>query len=134
MIGEALNETEPVRISHYLLFDTLQSAASHHRTLVQLMSNPVQIIFSQSTVLKNWLQNYNTKVEPMTNELPPNLRLETLKTLPTGKIGAKMSCYTIEILRVSILAEFQWCHSSFWRQFMVLRSGVASVASLVCSG
>jgi len=83
--NEALNETLTIRVVHYILLDPIDTAAQHHRKLVQMMTNPVQILFAKPSRLVEW-KGLNPTFEPMNVSLPQNIRLETFKTLPTGDV------------------------------------------------
>jgi hypothetical protein len=85
-VNEPLNETVPVRIRHFLLFDKVSTAAQHHRKMDQILNHPLEVIFTPSLPVHGYNKMFNAAFQPLTNPLPENVRLETLKTLPTGEV------------------------------------------------
>ena len=80
----ALNETEIVRINHRIMLTKASVSSRYYRTAQQNITNPVQILFGKPTIAKDWISRFSLQMTPLQAELPPNIRLETLKKLPNG--------------------------------------------------
>lgn len=90
-VGEPLNETEPIRTKGILVVDENSKSLRHVRIHTQYLNSPSLLLFSSAKSIADWKTNYNTDFKPMKNSLPPNVRLETLKTRLNGEVLLRLA-------------------------------------------
>jgi len=93
-VGEPLNEPAPmdvIRTKELVLFDTFANASQQFRTNALLFNNEPILLFSSAVSIQNWSDNYKTSFAPLLQDLPPNVHLLDLKTLPTGQVILRLT-------------------------------------------
>eukprot|EP01088_Endostelium_zonatum_P015287 TRINITY_DN367_c0_g1_i1.p1 TRINITY_DN367_c0_g1~~TRINITY_DN367_c0_g1_i1.p1 ORF type:complete len:994 (-),score=215.51 TRINITY_DN367_c0_g1_i1:47-2986(-) len=88
-VGEPLNESMQVRTSEFLLFENGPVSARQQRPLSLEVNYPSALFFATNyngVNGLNWFRNYNTEFKGLNRPLPPNVHLQTLRTLDTGEV------------------------------------------------
>ena len=89
-VGEPLNESMQVRTNEWLLFDQGNFASRQQRPLSLEMNYPASLFFvtnynGEISGLQ-FFKDYDTGFKGLTRSLPPNVHLQTLRTLDTGEV------------------------------------------------
>jgi len=86
-VGEPLNESMQVRTTEYAFTDSIQFSARRQRALTLELNYPAHLFFAPTYTgdARSWFSKYKTSYSAMTRSLPPNIHLETLRTLDTGE-------------------------------------------------
>jgi len=86
-VGEPLNESMQVRTTEYAFTDSIQYSARKQRALTLELNYPAHLFFASSFSgnTQSWFSKYKTSYSAMTRPLPPNIHLQTLRTLDTGE-------------------------------------------------
>jgi len=94
-VGEPLNEMAfgrglIIKASHYVIIGTRSEAITLHRTLEERLSNPLVPLFAPTPSFSSWQQNYLMSAS-LLPELPPNIRLQTLKRMDDGTVLLRLN-------------------------------------------
>eukprot|EP01116_Phalansterium_solitarium_P019911 TRINITY_DN5728_c0_g2_i1.p1 TRINITY_DN5728_c0_g2~~TRINITY_DN5728_c0_g2_i1.p1 ORF type:complete len:1012 (-),score=366.51 TRINITY_DN5728_c0_g2_i1:80-3115(-) len=90
-VGEALNESAPIRVFDYLAVTKASLSSRAQRTLAQFANYPLLYYFSPTDSAASWIKQYKTSFSPLVAPLPANVRLETLKTRPDGSVLLRLA-------------------------------------------
>jgi len=85
-VGEPLNETETIRTLEWLIVDSPEMSSRQQRRLQFALNNPPTLAFANAVSSSDWIANYTTTFAPLTQQLPPNIHMLTLKTLEDGLV------------------------------------------------
>ena len=67
-----INNSTIIRTKDFIVLDTIGNSASVWRNLQQTLNQPFQYLFTQIPgSVGDWVKNYVTTFEPLTNDLPP---------------------------------------------------------------
>ncbi len=80
-----------IRTKNILVVDSVMSSPSQYRKLAELTNHPYTFLFSSTTSASEWTSEYDTSFSPMQVALPPNIRLETLKTRENGQVLLRLA-------------------------------------------
>ncbi len=82
-VGEALNESAPIRTVHNVVVGPTHNSSRAQRTNVLLLNNPSTLLFAQGFVgnANDWFRNYPLHFVSLTRPLPPNVHLQTLRAI-----------------------------------------------------
>jgi len=86
-VGEPLNESMQVRTTEYAYIDSITYSARRQRALTLELNYPAHLLFVTGFAgnANSFFASYQTDYVAMTRSLPPNIHLQTLRTLDTGE-------------------------------------------------
>eukprot|EP01097_Dermamoeba_algensis_P006499 TRINITY_DN4068_c0_g1_i3.p1 TRINITY_DN4068_c0_g1~~TRINITY_DN4068_c0_g1_i3.p1 ORF type:complete len:474 (-),score=132.78 TRINITY_DN4068_c0_g1_i3:50-1471(-) len=86
-VGEALSETNDIRVKKILTFDQVSSSMSSVRGAQQRLNKPITLMFSSSaSSASDWLNNFGTTFAPLNNDLPLNLEVLNAQVISSGTL------------------------------------------------
>jgi len=85
-VGEPLNESLPIRTVHKVIVDRPANSAKQQRVQSLFLNNPSTLLFGAGWKgnSNDWFKSFNTKFSPLTQALPFNVHLLTLRAIPTS--------------------------------------------------
>jgi len=89
-VSEPLNESQPIRTTEVLHFDSTVNASKSVRTSMLFHNNPLILSFSTASSSSKWIQNYQTSFAPMTGSLPDNVHMLNLRTMQDGTVVLRL--------------------------------------------
>lgn len=92
-VGEALNQTNVIKTTDLIFLNTHKNSANQYRKLIQHHNYPFVLLFSSKnyTSMSDFTKNFKTSWTPMATTLPPNVRLETMRTKRSGAITFRLA-------------------------------------------
>jgi lysosomal alpha-mannosidase len=85
-VGEPLNESDSIRTTNLIFFDSPNVSVRKFRAQNILYNNRPTLIFTSTSNPNQFINSFHLDFSPMVNPLPPNVHLLNAKTLPTGEV------------------------------------------------